>query len=219
MSQRMLMGLAAAAAVVIATFYFFSPSGKVTPAGPSSAGNRLSELMAPGPLPEITVGNKQAKITMIEYASLSCPACAHFHNTIYPTIKKKYIDTGKVFFILREYPTSEFGMAAAMLARCIGNGKEKSLIEDMFKRQRQWLTRENTLQNLFNVVKQAGFTQKSFQECIQDKPLYQKIAQVRAKASERFGVNGTPSFFINGEAFPGRNLAAFENKLEGLLKK
>src|SRR5262245_49671891 len=88
----------------------------------------MDELMKPGPLPDLVLGNAEAPITVVEYASMTCGHCAHFHTTVFPTLKEKYVDTGKVRFIMREFPLDNLAAAASMLARCAGDGKTFPLI-------------------------------------------------------------------------------------------
>src|SRR5947209_14674871 len=111
--------------------------------------------MKPNPLGEMALGDPQAPITVIEYASMTCPHCAHFHLTTFPELKKRYIDTGKVRFVFREFPLDPVATGAFMLARCAGNDRYFALLDLLFHEQRQWAV-NNPLPPLFNVVKQAG---------------------------------------------------------------
>jgi len=171
-------------------------------------------------LPDIVVGKADAPVTIIEYASMTCPHCAAFHNSIYPQLKAKYIDTGKAKLIFREYPLDDLAMAAAMLARCTGGEGPAGLIGDMFKRQEQWaFVRTNPVPKLFEMAKQAGFTQTSFDKCLTDQKLLDQITAIRKRGSDVFKVNSTPSFFINGTRLNGGSLADFEKAIDPLLPK
>lgn len=172
-------------------------------------------------LPDIVIGKADAPITIIEYASMTCPHCASFHNTVYPQLKTKYIDTGKAKLIFREFPLDDLAMAASMLARCTGGEGPAGFIGDMFKRQEQWaFVRANPVPKLFEMAKQAGFTQASFDKCLTDQKLLEQITAVRKRGSDVFKVNSTPSFFVNGTRVGGSGtLADFDKVIEPLLPK
>ena len=123
----------------------------------------------------------------------------------FPKLKEKYIDTGKVRYIMREYPLDGLAAAAFMLARCAGPDKYYPLIETLFAQQQKWAVRE-PIPPLLAIAKQAGFTQQSFEACINDKALLNKVQQVRDRASQKFKVDATPTFFINGETPSGRDV-------------
>jgi len=160
------------------------------------------QLMAPGALPDRAEGAAEAPVTIVEYASMTCPHCAHFHNTTYPELKKRYIDTGKVRFIFREFPLDALAAAAAMLARCAGNDKFFPLVEAFFAQQKDWVV-QKPLQPMFAIAKQAGFTQQTFDECLANQQMLDALKQTQTRASEKFKVNSTPTFFINGKIFRG----------------
>lgn len=180
----------------------------------------IEKLMAADDLPELTLGNKDAKVTIVEYASMSCGHCARFHATTYPKLKEKYIDTGKVFFVLREFPLNNLAAAGAMLARCADSpAKSIGLIDVLFEKQRDWVSNE-AVPELLKIAKQAGFTEESFNKCLQDDKLLAKLSARRDKADKEFGVDATPSFFINGKRFrsPDMSIEAFEKAIDPLLK-
>jgi protein-disulfide isomerase len=160
------------------------------------------ELEAKGPLDDIPLGSKDAPVTIIEYASMTCPHCAAFEVTTFPKLKEKYIDTGKVRFIMREYPLDRVAAAAFMLARCAGPEKYNALVETLFQQQQKWAVKE-PLPPLLAIAKQAGFTQQSFDTCINDKALLAKVTEMRDRGSQKFKVDSTPTFFINGEKHSG----------------
>jgi len=160
------------------------------------------ELEAKGPLDDIPMGSPTAPVTIIEYASMTCPHCAAFAVNTFPKLKEKYIDTGKVKYIMREYPLDSLAAAAFMLARCAGPEKYYPLIETLFAEQQKWAVKE-PIPPLLAIVKQAGFTQQSFEACINDKDLLAKVQQMRNRGKEKFKVDATPTFYINGERYPG----------------
>jgi len=181
--------------------------------GPSEIS--VEELMKPGPLPDLVVGKADAPITVVEYASMTCGHCAHFHNTVFPTLKEKYIDTGKVRFIMREFPLDNLAAAASMLARCAGEGKSFPLISALFAKQDDWaFVKGDPRPELLKFAKQAGFTQESFEKCLTDQKLLEDISAVRSRGADTFGVNATPTFFVNGKKLNGVALEDFEKAFE-----
>jgi protein-disulfide isomerase len=178
------------------------------------------ELEAKGPLDDIPLGSESAPVTVIEYASMTCPHCAAFEVGVFPKLKEKYIDTGKVRFIMRLFPTQPVQLSAAayMLARCGGADKFYPLIETLFQQQQKWVV-QNPIPPLFAIARQAGFTQQSFDACINDKVLLNKIQQVWNTASSKFQVDSTPTFFINGEKFAGEMpIEQFDKAIEQYIK-
>jgi protein-disulfide isomerase len=148
------------------------------------------------------MGSPTAPVTIIEYASMTCPHCAAFAVSTFPKLKEKYIDTGKVRYIMREYPLDGLAAAAFMLARCAGPEKYYPLIETLFAQQPKWAVRE-PLPPLRAIAAQAGFTEKSFDACINDKDLLTKVQQMRDRGTKMFKVEATPTFYINGEKHSG----------------
>jgi protein-disulfide isomerase len=175
-------------------------------------------LLKPGPLGDKSIGQENAPVTIIEYASVTCGACAAFHAQTYPTLKQKYIDSGKVRLILREFPTAPAPVAIAgfMLARCSGE-RYFPLIDAIFEQQRNWM--QDPYDGLLRIARQAGFTQESFDACLKDKKLAEGIQTVAQRASEEFKVDSTPTFFINGKRYVGvLSVGELEKALEPLLK-
>lgn len=196
--------------------------------GPASAQKRaagraeipLEELMQPGPLPELVLGKEDAPITVVEYASMTCSHCANFHTKVFPAVKEKYIDTGKVRFIMREFPLDKLAVAASMLARCAGGDKTFPLISALFAKQEEWaFVRGNPVPELFKIAKQAGFTQESFDKCLTDQKLMDDIVKIRSRAADSFGVGSTPTFFVNGKKMAGApTIEEFDKAFAALLK-
>ena len=177
-----------------------------------------AELMKPGPLGEMVLGDDKAPVTIIEYASMTCPHCANFHATTYPELKKRYIDTGKVRFIFREFPLDQLAAAGFMLARCsaqdvkaavpglditkVAAQRYYAMIETLFAQQKDWVV-QKPLQPMFAIAKQAGFTQQSFDECLANQQLLTNLEEQRTRATQKFNVNSTPTLFINGKTVRG----------------
>ncbi len=187
--------------------------------GPSEVS--VEELMKPVGLPDLALGPVDAKVTVVEYASMTCGHCAHFTKDIWPDFKKKYIDTNKVHYVFREFPLDNLAAAASMLARCTGNDKAFPLIEVLFEKQNEWAFGEgNPVPRLFEIAKQAGFTQESFDKCLTDQKLLDEITAARTRAAEVFGVSATPTFYVNGKKLDGApTMEKLDAMIEPLLAK
>jgi len=160
-----------------------------------------AKLMEPGALPDQVIGDANAPVTIVEYASMTCPHCASFHEHTFPALDDKYIKTGKVKFILREFPLDPRAEAGFMLARCSDN-KYYPMVDVLFKQQMNWAAVQDARTALLNIAKLAGFTQESFEACLTDQKLLDDVRAVRAKGAE-LGVTATPTFFINGKKYSG----------------
>lgn len=158
----------------------------------------VAELMKPGPLPEKGIGDPNAKVTIIEYLSMTCPHCAHFHATTYKDMKAKYIDTGKVYFVLREFPLDPLAAAGFMLARNSMGDKYFEVVDLLFEKQKEWAYSNDPVTALRTLAKQFGYTDATFEATLSDQALLDNVNAVRARGADVFGVNSTPTFFING---------------------
>jgi protein-disulfide isomerase len=208
-----------AAAVAVLTVPFASAFAQRKPA--AAADVSIDELMKPGTLPDLILGKADAPVTIVEYASLTCGHCAAFHNKVLPVLKEKYVETGKVRIIMREFPLQNLAAGAAMLARCAGGGEKTiAFTTALFAKQEEWaFQQQNPLPELFKFAKQAGFTQESFDKCLTDQKLLDDITAVRARASDVFGVDATPTFFINGKRFTSApTIEAFEKAIGEIVK-
>lgn len=181
------------------------------------------DLLKPGPIPDLAIGSPDAPVTIVEYASLTCPACANFHNTVLPALKEKYIDTGKVRLVFREFVLNEKDARAAMMERCAGGEKSLPLVSALFAKQEEWAATTNTNEffgKLFALGQQAGFTRQTFTKCQQDDKLLKKLVAQRDRG-EQFGVDKTPTFFLNGTMLEVANatIEDFDKALEPLLTR
>ncbi len=134
---------------------------------------------------------------------MTCPHCAQFQTDVFPHVKEKYIDTGKVRYVFREFPLDGLALAASMLARCSGD-KYFPMIDALFGTQKTWaVPGAEGKEKLAQVAKQAGISQAEFDKCLADKDLFNKIVAVRTRGNEEFQVDSTPSFFVNGKRLQG----------------
>jgi protein-disulfide isomerase len=162
----------------------------------------MAKLLQPGALPDMQLGKDDAKVTIVEYASMTCPHCAHFDIVTLPDLRKKYIDTGKVRLILREFAWDPRAEAAFMLARC-SKDKYFAMVDVLFHQQDNWARADDAKGALLQISKLAGFTQETFNACLTDQKLLDDIRAVKKRGEKDFGVDATPTFFINGKKYPG----------------
>lgn len=167
---------------------------------------------------DVVMGNADAKVTIIEYASMTCGHCAAFHQTTWPTLKSKYIDTGKVKFVLREFPLDTLAFGAFMIAKCGGDQMYYPITDLLFEKQKDWVGGgRSPLDALAETLRQTGMSRETMESCLKRQDLYDAVNRSRAEA-EALGVNSTPTFFINGEKVQGAmTVAVMEERLKPLL--
>ncbi len=159
-------------------------------------------------IPDIVIGSPDAPITIIEYASLTCPHCAHFAEAIYPKLKETYIDTGKVRYVFRNFILNPLDLVVSTAVRCQPRDVQWPLIEMLFARQAEWMRnlrsgdRETILSDVAAVFRRAGVSRADFDRCIADKTLQQKLVDATKAAGERYDVHGTPTLILNGRTLP-----------------
>ena len=163
----------------------------------------VEKLMAPGPLPEKSLGDPNAPVTVVEYASMTCGHCANFHANGFKTLKQDYIDTGKVHFIMREFPLDPVAAAGFMLARNAPGDTYFDVVDLLFERQKEWAYSDDPVTALQDLSKQFGYSPQTFEATLSDQQLLDNINAVRARGTDEFGVNSTPTFFFNGERVRG----------------
>ena len=213
--QRRAVAAAFAAVLAFMPFSANAGSGPKLTAGPDAD---VAELMKPSDLADFAMGPADAKVTIIEYASMTCPHCARFYKEVFPALKSKYIDTGKVRFIFRDFPLNPRAFGGSMLARCIGGDKGLALVETLFDKQADWaFVESNPQQALFDVSKQAGFTQESFEKCLTDQKLFEQLTAMQRRGADVFKVASTPTFFVNGKRMVGPTIEDFDKMIEPML--
>lgn len=199
LNRRHVISLAGAAVAGAAFTNVAHAAGERTADGSVDA----AKIAEPGKLKDMSYGKEDAPVTIVEYASLTCPHCADFTLETFPKLKEKYIDTGKVRLIFREFPFDPRAMAAFMLARCAPEERYFPMIDVFFKQQREWALAEDGEAALLKIAKLAGFTQESFKACLTNQQLLDDVKATTERGSKDFGVNATPTFFINGEKYAG----------------
>jgi len=173
-----------------------------------------AELMQAGPLGERTLGDPNAPVTIVEYASMTCTHCAAFHKDTFPALKENYIDTGKVYFIFREFPLDPVATAAFMLVRCVPESQYFTFVDALMNNQNLWAFTDDRVGGLTKMAKQAGLTQEKFDACLTNQELLDGVNWVKDRGAKTFDVNSTPTFFINGEIVRGAlPLDQFEEKI------
>ena len=223
-SRQILLLVAVVVVIAAGAVFFITRGGQSTvnlgaggdgsggaPAGPSE-----TELMVAGPLGEMIEGDPKAPNTVIEYASMTCSHCANFHNTVFRDFKKLYVDTGKVRFIFREYPLDPLATSAAMLARCAPKDAFFPMIDLLFDHQNEWAFVQDPKTALIDLVKQAGISEADFNACLTNQTILDGVNWVKDRAYKTFGVDATPTFFVNGVEHPGEfSLAEIEKTVGG----
>ena len=171
-------------------------------------------------LEDIVLGDPDAPVTVIEYASMTCPHCASFHTDTLPQLKEQYIDTGKVKFILREFPLDNLAAAASLLARCVEQDKYYDFVDVLFEKQSQWANADDPLQELRQISKLAGFTEARFNSCLRDQEKLDYIQQVRDTGNQKYDIRSTPTLIINGQKLEGnQSISALQQVIDPMLNE
>lgn len=163
-----------------------------------------SALLAVRPS-DMLVGDHNALVTLVEYSSLSCPHCAHFHKDVLPALEKEFISTGKVKLVIRHFPLNEPAMKASQLVECVGaqGGNRINFLKGLFDTQEKWAFSESYLMDLKKIALVGGVDSAAFDSCVADGNLEARILNSRKEAAEKLSVNATPTFFIDGVKLEG----------------
>jgi protein-disulfide isomerase len=168
---------------------------------------------------EKVLGEANAPVTIVEYFSLGCPHCRHFHETILPKLKTEYIDTGKVRLVFRDFPLDGVSLAAATLTRCVNDLAYFAMVDTLFAQQDAWHV-QNGIGQVANIAKNAGMDQAAFDACIADPARKDPAVASRSEAETKFQVNSTPTFFINDRVLKGvSEYEAFKATVDGALAR
>jgi len=214
-----IVGIAVVAILVAAYVVFYGGNSTQDANAAGGAGSGKVALTKD----DRTLGNPKAPIQMVEYAAPICPHCAHFNETLFPQLKSNYIDTGKVFYVFRVFPLQSPDVAAEAIARCLPAKNYFQFIDLLFRNQPQW-DPENGVQDVHGGLVQmgriAGLSQQQVDSCIGNQAQQQRIIQVGQDATTKFGVNGTPTFIVNGEVHSiFANWQELKDYLDSKLKK
>lgn len=158
----------------------------------------LEDVLMTGALPEMSFGRTDAPVTLVQYASLTCPHCRAFHREVYPQLKRDYIDTGKVRYILREFPIGKTSGTATIALRCAPPEKYLSLYGKYLDQQAAWVSQEVRLDPIFAVASQVGMTRAEFDACLQNQGMIDGLKWVKERG-RKLGVIGTPNFFLGNK--------------------
>jgi len=209
MNRRFLLLGAGAAVVAGGAYFLMQPQGgaPVATAPDVSGGTGNAAAIA-----DITMGDPNAEVTVVEYASFTCPHCKTFHETTFNQLKENYIDTGKVHFIYREVYFDRFGLWAAIVARCGGPERYFGIADLIYQQQREWTSGGDPAiiaDNLRTIGKTAGLTDAELDACLSDADLAENLVAAYQAHAERDGINSTPSFLINGQRHGNMSYADF----------
>jgi protein-disulfide isomerase len=147
------------------------------------------------------LGSKDAKVTLVEYASLTCPHCARLNNEVMPRIKKEYVETGKVRYVYRDFPLDQLALAASVLARCAGPDRYFGFVDALFSTQGNWATAQDPSRALEQVGKLGGVTPEQYEACRKDDSIQTKVLEQRLSGEKTFQVNATPTLIVNGDKY------------------
>ena len=222
-NQLIIVAVAVVAVAAAIVLYLYNPfSGSTADTVPeASSGAPGFTIVAD----DRTLGSRKAPVTMIEYAAPTCPHCAHFDMTVFPTLKANYIDTGKVFYVFRVFPLHPSDGAAEAIARCLPKDYYFQFIDQLFRNQREW-DWEYQVQDihggLVKMGRLAGLTPEKVDSCIADKAAQDRVNKVAQDGQTRYSINSTPTFVINGVVHEGGDVATPEDMqqtLDGILAK
>ncbi len=149
------------------------------------------------------LGSANAKITVIEYASMTCPHCAEFHAGPFQILKTEYIKTGKVRFIYRDFPLDRLALAAAMMARCAPKERYYPIVDIIFRTQANWAKQANSTDALSQIGLLSGISKKTYKACVGNKDIYEGVMKIRNDGEKKFNIQSTPTIIINGKPIKG----------------
>ncbi len=206
--------------VLLATFAAATFFPALAPAADSGPGASDAASLLAISKDDRILGSPTAPITIVEYASLTCPHCAHFTDEVLPEIKKKWIDTGKVKLVLRDFPLDDEAVHASMIARCAPHDRFYAFIDTFFADQANWAAAPDYQAALSRLAELGGMSKDQVDACLKDETLQNQVLASRLTAANQLGVNATPTFFVNGTKFTGApTVEEFDKLLSGLSAK
>ena len=169
-------------------------------------------------LEEKSLGNNEAPIKMVEFASMTCGSCAKFHNDVFPSIKKDFIDSGKVFFTYKDFPLDKFALKASVIARCSGDAKFFNFLSVIYNKQKDWTRTQDPFKSLLKIAKLGGLKNDEIKVCVGNKSIEDGILKDRLNSSKKFDIIATPTIYFNGKKYDGDlSYEALKLKIESLL--
>ena len=217
MTRIPLLSVVAVTVVVAAAFWIARPAPEgALPALPMAAEAQEAAEIDTSSVAEMALGPEDAAVTVIEYASFTCPHCATFHEQVLPQLKESYVDTGQVRFVHREVYFDRYGLWAGMVARCGGEERYFGIADLIYERQREWTRGEPTevVDKLRRIGKTAGLTDEQLDACLSDGQKAQTLVAWYQQNAEADGIDATPSFVIDGETFSNMSYADFAEILD-----
>lgn len=216
--KPLLIAIVAAAVIALGVIGYLMLGNSADSALPAS-GERANVTLTAD---DRTMGDPKAPITVVEYAAPTCPHCAHFNETVFPKLKTKYIDTGKVFYVFRVFPLSSVDLAVEALARCLPTESYFNFIDLLFKNQVTWDPEFQPLdvhEGILTVARMAGMGREQADRCMQDKTQLDRASRVGQEGQTRYKITGTPSFVVNGKLHGGQyDWESLQKELDAVLK-
>ncbi|MCR8724331.1 DsbA family protein [Frigidibacter sp. ROC022] len=221
MNRRALLGAVGVAAIAGGGWYFSRAKPGQTNFDLSASAEDAADIDT-SMIPEMTLGNPDAKVTVTEYASFTCPHCRDFHDLVFKKLRKNYIDTGKIHFIYREVYFDRFGLWGAMLARCGGGLRYFGIADILYDTQTEWLAGGDPAKiaaNLKKIGLQAGMTSEEIDTCMNDADGARALVALYQKNAAADGIDSTPSFLINGKKYSNMAYDEFSKLIDAELAK
>tara|TARA_B100001027_G_scaffold4193_1_gene2758 strand:- start:562 stop:1176 length:615 start_codon:yes stop_codon:yes gene_type:complete len=164
-------------------------------------------------------GDENAKVKVVEFASLTCGHCAKFHNEVMPVLKEKYIEKGLIHFTYNDFPLDKFALKASIIARCAGNEKFFKFLDVFYKKQKDWTRTKDPFKSLLKIAKFGGLKDEELKVCIGNKSIEDGILKQRLNSSKKYDIKATPTLYLNGEKYNGDlTIEALESKIKSMLK-
>jgi protein-disulfide isomerase len=202
MSKLWVIVLGVAATAVVAVGLYLNLTGKEAAISPAMAADSDSLNVEVG-ANETIFGDPAAPVTIVEYASLTCPHCAAFHMETLPEVKKRLLDTGKVRLVFRDFPLDQLALRAAGLVRCAQPLQRPAMLTLLFRTQQTWARSNDPMAALDQIGRAVGMSEAATQACFKDQSILDAVIAQRLEAEQKFKVASTPSFIIGGKLYAG----------------